>query len=369
MSTTKRFRFSHVALAKQVMDEKDPQGAADHIMSIAGKEHPDKIIGAFKNVRVRIMNQPKYTNADGEQEAISLLSFPGLEEADKRKLEQLLLMPVSKRHWAQNFKVLFQNKELDTKYKAIKFFKDPFYDFKMQESVVKDCGWMQDERVVQNHSHTRKDQSNYHFSQEEIDQMINDAIIYCESDQDWSKRCCSLRLLEAVGLLTGRRKWELSSTLKIRSVPESDYQAEVRGMAKTLFAEEDWRRIPLLAPISVIVSAISKIRRYHHVSGDYSATKRLFPKLTHTKYRDIYASKAYEQRDINKFHPESCSLLWFRSQALLINFQTCAAHYSTMVIDRDESRNEEPEFKKPRVEEEVANSTGGSSDLQFQDSL
>jgi len=373
--STKRFRFSHVALAKQVMDDNDPQGAADHIMAIAGNDHPEKIEGAFKNVRVRIMNQPEYINIEGASEALALLQFPGIEDEDKRRLEELLRMPISKQHWAQRFAVIFKNQELEARYKAIRFFKDPFYDFKMPQEVAIDYKLKCHDRSNDNHAHQRRDQSTYHFGEEEINSMIEEAIEYCQSDRDWNQKANSCRLLEAVGLLTGRRKWELASTLKIRSVADNDYQAEVRGISKALFTDETWRRIPLLAPISVIVSAISKIRRCHHESGKYGAGKRLFPKLTHTRYRDIYASKTYELRAVNKFHPESCSLLWFRSKALLIDLKTCAAHYSTLVIDRDEPKSEpesigdgdqEPQLKKPRTEE-VAHSPCGSPDMQFQD--
>jgi hypothetical protein len=370
--STKRFRFSHVALAKQVMDDNDPEGAANYIMAVAGKDHPDKIAGAFKNVRVRIMSQPEYTNQEGEEEARALLELPGLEDDDKKRLEELLRMPISKQHWAQHIKAVFRNQELTAKYNAIRFFKAPFYDFKMPESVSVDRTIRGRERSRENHAHQRRDQSLYRFSEEEINDMMKEAIEYCQSDQDWGKKVNSCRLLEAVGLLTGRRKWELASALKIRSVPDNDYQAEVRGITKTLFCDESWRRIPLLAPISVIVSAISKIRRYAHNPGKYNAANQLFPKLTHTRYRDIYASKAYDQRDLNQFHPESCSLLWFRSKALLIDLESCAAHYSTLVIDRNEPEPErdgdaEPQLKKPRVEEEVANSSSGSQDMQFQD--
>lgn len=365
-------RFNNVQLSVQIMDDGDVEGAINHILGIAGNDRPLRIVKAFDAVRTRILKTDKYRCPVGNQELIRLRDLPTTSEKDKARMNEIIKSPVSRIRWAQSHYNLFEDSDLMRAFKEVRIIKDPFYDFKCPERIVVASALDKKRKIEEDHDHKTHKPEDYHFTMDEVDDYVKQAIEFCESDLDWSRRSNSLRLLEAIGLLTGRRKWEIASSLKIRSVPGFDYQAEVRGIGKKLF-ESDWRKIPLLAPIDVVVAAISKARRHAHVQGSYCSGKKLFPRLTHTRYRDIYCARAYRDRKENGFHPDSCSEIWWKKCALLSDLEQIANHYSTMVIDRDEPEPE-PDHKKQRLdsepgEEEVADSTGGSSQHQQQDPL
>ena len=353
-------RFSHVKLALQVMEEGDIEGVTNHIMAIAGDDRPLRIWKVFKCVKARIMLSNKYRSEEGMKRLQELRDMPGRSEKDRNRLTEIINSPLSRIRWAQNHPHLFDDAELGRAFRDVRIVKDPFYDFKCPDHIQAAASIDKKRKIEEDHDHKTHKAESYHFTEEEIDAMIQQAIDYCQSENNWSVRANSVRMLEAIGLLTGRRKWEIASTLKLRSVPGHDYQAEIRGLGKQLF-EQDWQRIPLLAPIDVVVAGISKARKYAHSSGNYHVVKRLFPRLTHTHYRDIYSKRAFDQRHINGFHPESCSELWWKKSALLIELEQIANHYSTMVIDRDE-----PEHKKQRGCPEVADSVSGPSQHEQQ---
>jgi len=328
-----KFRFNNIALANQVMEDGDPQGAIREILAVTSNDRPMRISAAFDAVRTRILKTDKYKREEGYLEMQQLLQIPTITDDDKTHLKEVLRSPLRTIRWAQNLaSCVFHDPVLAERFKRIQIVKDPFYEFVMPANIVAAIKMDRSRRTEENHSHKTHKVEAYHFTNTEIDDMIQIAMEWCKSDRDWTKRCHSHRLLECLGLLTGRRKWELCSTLKIRSVQESDFQAEVRGIGKKLF-DTQWRRIPLLAPIDVVIAGISRIRRYAHEQGTYNSGAKLFPKLTHTRYRDIYTRRAFENRAINKFHPESCSELWWRSQALCNSLSEFTKHYTTLIID------------------------------------
>lgn len=367
-------RFNNVALALQVMEAKDPQGAINHILKVTEHDRPMRIAKAFDSVRTRILKNDKYRSMEGMKELWRLHDEVARDPEDRTKLANIIKSPINRIRWAQSQrKNLFVTPELQEAFGEVKVVQDPFYDFKMPAEIAMKVGEDKKRKIHENHCHITNATETYHFTDEEIDGMIETAKSWClDKDRDYTKRCNSLKILECVGLLTGRRKWEICTSLQIKSVPDNEYQAQIRGIGKRLF-EQDWRTIPLLAPLDVVVAGISRARRYQHTQGDYSG-KRLFPKLTHTRYRDIYCKRAWELRAVNQFHPLSCSELWWKSQALCNEMEQFTNHYTTLVIDRNEPRDleQQPECKKPRIEiklgkEEVANPDGGSSEHVFQD--
>lgn len=318
------------------MDDGDATGVMAHLLEVTKEDRPMKRVAAFSAVRTKILRNEQYRHPRFTAEVTELILQSGsITPHDRERLAELIKSPLHTIRHVQTLRgCIFDSKELYTKFCKIPCVVDPFYDFVVPPELQEACRRDRQKRVKENHSHHYKPSKEYHFSMEEIAEMRTTAITWCGADQDWNKRVNSMRLLEALGFLTGRRKWELCQTLKIRSVPQTEYQAEVRGIGKKLF-DMEWRRIPLLAPLPVIVMGLMKVRRYAHTQGDYGCAKKLFPRLTHTRYRDIYATLAYEERDRNGFHPESCSELWWKSQALGNDLMTYTKHYATMVIDRD----------------------------------
>jgi hypothetical protein len=261
-----------------------------------------------------------------------------------------------------------------------------YYDFMPSPEMQSQLNEFKKSLVVDNHRHVHKTRERYNFTDQEMDEMVQKAISLCEDQElDCNKRKNSLNLLEACCLLTGRRKWELCKTLEMRSSYVSDYQAIVSGITKDLKDGKEERAIPLLAPIATVTKGIVKLRRYAHKFGDYYQTKKskIFPKLTHTTFRDLYCKRAWRDRAINQFMPETCSEMFWCSQALCDNLSTYAMHYTTAVIHHGEPgvpdhRDLQRDLERERLEqqlleqqqqEEMADSSSGSSDDVCQDSL
>jgi hypothetical protein len=209
------------------------------------------------------------------------------------------------------------------------------------------------QQTEDNHKHKRKPKEHYVFSSEEIDDMVRTATTYIISDTNWSRKCNASRLMECLSLLTGRRKWELCSTMKIKTVPNRTHQADICGLTKRIEykAADMWFRIPLLAPIDIIIKGITNLRLLGHVMGHYGGGAKLFPKMTHTHYRNVYADRAYAEREKNGFHTdESMSPLEWKRTALILDMKTYVDHYATMVTDANNNeRDLQPdEQDKPR---------------------
>lgn len=337
-------KFDHKAAIVQIMDDGDPQGV---LARLPENLRPMAQYALIRNIRTRISRQSQYVNKSAYSQLAEWGANTNYSEKDRNRLRELLTKPGHTIHWLQSKKFLWDSFELQEKFRNLRVFWDPFYDFKAPESLKRLLSEDTKKRHAEQHQHkSKRPTEDYHFTEQEIDDMIATSVNLINSDLDWKVGANSMRLLEALCLLTGRRKWELCATMRMRSSPDSDYQAEVRGLSKTvagILGEDEWHYIPLLAPIAVITRGISNLRRYEHTPGKYSAGKALFPKMRHTAFRDIYARRTYRDRHLNKFMPESCSENYWKSKALRIEFTTAMMHYSTMVIDRDEPKCVEPE--------------------------
>lgn len=351
MASKKHFRFDNVRLARRLMDDGHVDEVIAHLLQVTAQDRPSRRVAAFAAVRTRILRTDEYKHPDFEARVRALMAHEDLTDHDRQRLLDLLGSPLRTIRWAQTNRSLgFDSRELYQRFREIPSVQDPFYQFVVPPELMDQARQDRQKRIAEDHRHHTKPSPNYHFSDKEVAEMVVQAREWCESDHDWTKRIYSMQLLEALGLLTGRRKWELCSTLKMRSVPGNEYQAEVRGIAKKLM-DMQWRRIPLLAPLSVVVRAMVHVRVYPHRQGDYGSCRRLFPRLTHTRYRDLYARLCYQERDKNQFYPDSCSELWWKSQALCNDLLTFTKHYTTLVLDVDRHASSEPRL--PPIQEDA----------------
>lgn len=321
-----------------LMEDNNPEAAVAMVLQIKAGLRPLQIRQAFESVRARVLGNESYKIPNARELLKQLFrDFPDMCERDQNLVRELAAGSLRQLRFAQNQYAPFLSSALNEAFKNMKFVKDPYYEFKTPEPILLASGEDLKQRIQEKHQHKiRKTKEDYHFAEEEIDDMIQVATDYCKIDQNWKIKSNSLRLTEALGLLTGRRKWEILSTLKIRSVPDNLFQAEVSGLCKR-FRDDFWYKIPLLAPIDVIIMGLCKVRQYtSHTQGRYSSCKMLFPRLHHTSYRDIYTKRAYRDRHINKFHPDSCSELWWGTMALVSTLQTYTERYSTMIVDKEE---------------------------------
>jgi len=359
-------KLNHAAYVFRIMQQNDPEGALQELLKATESFRPKRIVAAFQNIRTKILRNESYKRSDVNDRIAELRSTLVLSKEDDDKLQQLMTSPLRRLKWVQSIgKPYFESSELTKLYRKLKLVCDPYDDFILPEEYYIRAEEDKKKLIVENHKHKTHDTTFYHYDTQEIDDMITTAEEWCVSDKDWSIRANSLRLLESLALLTGRRKYELCKTLKIRSVPNNEFQAEVCGLSKRLISDDSqWQCIPLLAPLSVVVSGLTRLRRFSHKPGQYNGYKKLFPKLTHTRYRDIYCKRAYESRSINQFLPDSCSELYWKSKALCDNMTTFSLHYTTVVID-NENGEPKPEPKRLRFSlpesTEMASEVGGSS--------
>jgi hypothetical protein len=356
-------RFDHKELVHKIMEDKDVPGAMAHILQVTKGDQAKRRRAVFDNVRTRILKQEQYRDPEGYAQLQIFAMRSDLNPTDRVKLQTLLFKPLHFIRWAQVTRTFLTTPELQEQLAAIKIVKDPFYKFDCPENIKVLVMDSIREGITENHSHRKKPRENYRFTNQEVDDMIEEAQNFINQELDWKKRATSLRVLEALCLLTGRRKWELCSSLKIRTVNVSEYQADVQGLGKLIKTsfQEDWIRIPLLAPISTVIRGLTNLRLYpDHQMGRYVGFKKMFPKLTHTHYRNLYSEKCYELRETNKFcHGDSCSKLEWQRRALHVSMSILANRYCTMLIT-DESDEQQTD---------LAGEVCGSQDQDSQDSL
>lgn len=328
-------RFDHRRIILQVMDEGDIQGAIKKIVDMTSGDVPKKRLAVFQNIRAKILRNPIYQNPTAllELEAIAVGS------PDRDRVLALAKLPVHNIHWAQTKKCFFADKVTQERFKQIRFMQEAFYEFDAPTELKVESAEAYGKEVMKNHMHKTRKVDDYHFTEDEIADMVNKASELIESDQKWTERTSSLKLLDCLSLVSGRRKWELCSTLKVKSVPDKEYQAMIRGIGKSSIHSlnsVEWYIIPLLIPIENFIRGIANLRKYSHVPGKYYYGNPIFPKMRHTCYRDIFSSWAYKHREVNQFLAnESCSELGWRARSLCVSINTIGGHYSTLCIDNE----------------------------------
>ena len=173
-------------------------------------------------------------------------------------------------------------------------------------------------------------------SKEELDSMIERAITFIRDDSvdTTHVKANVLRTVEALCLLTGRRKWEIVNTLRIRSVDGEPYQARIEGLCKSKDRGQSIV-IPLLAPIDVIITGLVKVRRFEGSikHGSYTVKSIFGKSISHTMFRDLYATAAYDRRFVENHFELDVGPAMFRANALGISLTVASSHYNTLTTD------------------------------------
>lgn len=338
-------RVRYAPIIKKLMEDRDHQGAIEMIKKASGTSHGYYLCAFIKHVRERIAKDPRYVNPACVHQLLQIIKDPSTTTNDRKKLSDILDTP-SKIRWLQVRKGSLESASTFEKVRAIQVFDRMYYELAPDEAMLAECIAAKAHIRKSNHQHSHKKQANYAYTEQEVDEMVQWASNFClRDDLDWTLRKNSLNMLEALSLLTGRRKWELCKTLQMRSSPDSDYQAIIWGICKDIASGNKERSIPLLAPIATIACGINKLRKYSHTKGVYQQGRisRKFPKMSHTFARNIYTERAYRDRAVNRFHTQPCSKLWWCSQALCDSLTTYCEHYATATISHATS----PEQRSP----------------------
>lgn len=338
-------RIRYAPIIKKLMEDRDKEGAIQMIKEASGTSHGYYMCTFMKHVRERVAKDPKYVNPSCVHQLLEIIKDPSTSTEDRKILSNILETP-SKIRWLQVRKGALESVATFEKVCAIRVFDPIYYEFIPTDEMQSEYTTVRQGLVKSNHQHLHKKQDKYSYTEQEVDEMIKWASDFClRDDLDWTIRKNSLNMLEALSLLTGRRKWELCKTLQMRSSYVSDYQAMVWGICKDISTGNKERPIPLLAPIATIACGINKLRKYQHTKGVYQQGRisRKFPKMSHTFFRNIYTERAYRDRAVSGFHPEPCSKLWWCSQALCDTLKTYCEHYATATINHASS----PEQQSP----------------------
>lgn len=330
-------RFDHRQMILKIMDEGLVDDVINDILERTKNDPPKKRAAVFANIRTKIMRKRVYTRPEAMTQLRELAT--NASGPDKTTLEFMCNLPVHNIHWAQSRPSMFQSLDVQAAFREIKFYQPNLYLFDCPMDIKFQVRQGYEQEVQDNHHHKKRPVEEYHFAETEIEAMVTEAEAFICSDQQWTKRISSVKLLDCLSLVSGRRKWELCSTLKVKSVPDRDYQAQVSGIAKRAlkdFNHDVWFTIPLLVKIDVFVRGLAQLRQYPHTMGEYHYTDKIFPKMKHTYYRNIFSTWAFKNRETNKFlEGESCSELGFRSKALCIAVNTAGCHYSILSVDTD----------------------------------
>lgn len=358
----KRIRYAPVL--KLLLQDRNPEAALANLIQQGGSNHGYHLVNFMMQTRRKIANDPNNVHPNLWRELELILQDPSILPPDRMRLMEMRQTPKKIRQ-AQLWKGVFQTPGLQQRLKEIQVFDDMYYQFFPTEDMQSEASAHRSTKVSENHQH--KSSKRRIFTDQEIDQMIAEASEFCHNDSlDWTKRGPSLKMLECLCLLTGRRKWELCKTLQMRSHPDSDLQAVVWGLAKDPFNASVERPIPLLAPIATIARGINKLRKFQHTMGSYNQGRisRMFPEMSHSLFRDIYTQRAFRDRAINQFHPNPCSELWWRSQALCNTLKQFTEHYASVRIDEPAHDSDDGSTST-----ELASSASGSPESVQQDPL
>lgn len=360
----KRVRYAPVL--KLLLQDRNPEAALANLIQQSGSNHGYHICNFMKHIRDKISKDPANVHPNLWREMDSIMRDPSLTPEDHARLVEIQRNPKKIRQ-AQMWNGVFRTPGLTRRLKEIQVFDDIYYQFMPTKEMEMEATEHRSAKIAQNHQHMTSQQRI--FTDQDLDQMIAEASEFCLNDcLDWTDRKNSLKMLECLCLLTGRRKWELCKTLQMRSHPDSDLQAVVWGLTKDSKNSKLERPIPLLAPIATISRGINKLRQYPHIYGSYGSNKisRMFPKLSHSIFRDLYTQRTFRDREINKFHPNPCSELWWRSQALCNTLQQFTNHYASIRIDEPADNSDSELGSSPT---ELAGSSSGSPEHVQQDPL
>lgn len=331
-------RFPVTKNAIRVMKGEHEQVMAEYLN--CGKT-PLQIKTLIMNTRQRILKDDTYMRVEGVAEILRLANDPDTNEVDKQRLMDLSGKTMRDMHFAisQRSKYLTGEETME-KLREIKIVREPFSEFALPKEMWKAVMKEDKDRVSARNHYQKKNGEKVQINMTEADAMVKKATDYISSGADWGKRANGNRLLGALCLLTGRRRWELYHTLHMRCVPDNDYQAEVRGICKVhAHKAMQWIRIPLLAPYPLIVQGICQARKITGLTMYQIRSGNLFGKsMNHTTYRNLYTELAWRDRETkNKFRigDEACSPLYWRSYALGVTTNDVSDHYSIMSVNQD----------------------------------
>lgn len=341
-------------LAYTVMEEKDPEKALGDLLALYSDpyESAAAICSTIANTRRLITRQERYRHPEYEAKLVALMSTMDKWSEDHQRLERLLCAPLAKQQGVFMSRAKYlESPEADEALKQLRPVQDPVYDFVAPGPIMRAARVQREARIMGQQYHTNRERSFYRFSITEAEQYLSTArsVLRCPVDSP----SAYYELVASLGILTGRRNYEIMVTLGMYPGP-TVLQASVVGICKKAFGRERYETpccIPLLAPYDDVWNALEKLRAYrsyevnddctvvsgHSSKGISRACKRLFGRvLTHTQKRNIYSEMAYRDKENNGFRTgaNSCSKnAWIAAALVHVpSFRGHTCRYQAMTV-------------------------------------
>lgn len=302
----------------------------------------------WKRVRMTLLHNESNRNLMFPDQVRELL--PTCSRQDQVLLEDLIDMPCVEQHKIiESQNPYLNDEEADMLLKACCPMMKEIYDFSFPSDMLLWYKELTQERDTKELFFSNKPSSEYIFSKEDIDKIINKCKdVIMSSSITTNKKYYDM--VVAVQILTGRRSTEVVNSATF--LPSSHiYQAQVTGLLKDSRRIDDVISIPLLAPFKDISRAFRMLREFKNYSdktnveissatksGIGGATKRLFGRrLTHTQKRNIYCETCYDRRyQENEFLLDTCTKqAWIATvlgHKLTSNMLTPTSRYQIMQI-------------------------------------
>ena len=279
----------------------------------------------FERCKRLYLKDPSNRRAKYEEDIRSLMDYlrpytpdPDAEE-DLRRLDRLLhasLLEQNQVYSTPKSPYLLDH-EADVTLHAIRPACTVFYDFILPEPILRDAfNYAKEKRTARM---LQSDGKQYNFTVADVDHMIR--VARSELATNIVKPRNYFNVIAALGLLSGRRTYEIAKTLQYSPGP-TPLQATVSGINKGhALKSEEFHTIPILTTYESFASAMDKLRAFRTVEGmcDDSpmasvrhgvavATKRLFGRsLSHTQKRNLYSEMAYRDKENSGFMTQGCS--------------------------------------------------------------
>ena len=345
-------------LVDRIVKARDPEGASEYMLS----QYPDKkrsaraIYSMWTRVRKIMLDEELVCSDYYLPRLENLINEANLEE-DKVKLRKLMACSLSDQHKVSISTTPFLvDDEMDDWLKSLEPCDMLFHRFQLPSDVCNERFRQERSRAKLNQEHRLKARSAYKISEADLEQMFNTAADVVQFAEPITNTKKYYEVVVALQLVSGRRNYEIMSSLDYHPGPNI-FQAIVSGICKKTIDElvegiEEEYIIPITVEYKVFKSAMDAIRKFKSLRGlspsevnsSYgasvlAASDRLFGRrLTHSQKRNLYVEKAYKMRNVNQFcvGEHSCSKHRWAAMALChasVQTPDVTQRYQAMIVE------------------------------------
>lgn len=297
-----------------LVEERDADLAMKRLLA-RYTDHVTQAVGIYnlhQRIKKAVIEDERNRNDTYYDRIRRLIKDPEASREDRARLVHLRGQPLVRQYRVTtDRRPYLKNPLLDAKLKMIMPVFTEFYDFNLPRDICIKKAESDKERQVLAQTHQAAPRESYHVSNSDLHDMLKMAKAELENPTKLHAT------INAFQLVTGRRNYEVLSTLQLQPVPDRPLQATVTGIAKNDIQFNNPRVIPILHTYPVVESALNFIRaelsarkpcddmvglNSRHSKAICDASERLFGRrLTHTQKRSLYLELAYANRMANRY--------------------------------------------------------------------